>query len=155
MVDVMAAFASLQQAASIAKTLVGINEAVAVNSKAIELQQIIIDAQGKILGSREEILKMAQEIADLKKLVAEREDLAARYEKVTPYESTRVYKLKDDDAARQGFFCPCCFEHKKQAITLQGGPVTLVCPVCHGTYDIAPDNTNYDSLYRAIPSGGY
>lgn len=94
----------------------------------IELKQMIVNLQG-------EIVNLVQERNELREQVGELEN-ALKIKKSLTFEDNAYWVVKEDKA-REGPFCPACWDSKNQLIHLvdAGGSYSpFVCPSCKMHY---------------------
>lgn len=69
--ELSALMTSLKGAKDLAETMVGLRDAPAFQSKAIEFQSLILDAQSRAFSAQEERTSLVEQIRQLEKRVAE------------------------------------------------------------------------------------
>ncbi|MGI4819467.1 MAG: hypothetical protein ACRYFE_13230 [Janthinobacterium lividum] len=119
MTDIPLAVGSLQAALDIAKSLVGIRDQAMVQSRVIELNQIILQAQEEATDAREERNNLRRKIYTLEQEIANHNEWrkeAALYELKDMGQGVVLYVRKANDQPNH-ILCPNCFSvHKKSFV---------------------------------------
>lgn len=141
MIDAISgAWSSLSAAKDIAKGLMDIKEAAAVNTKAVELTSAILDIQDKLFLARTERDTLQARIRELEAKLAEADDWEAQksqYRLVSIHDGCHVYIENGQEPNRLNpppYYCPTCFINR-QLVTLQSPTRTAIrrhykCAVC-------------------------
>jgi hypothetical protein len=135
------AVSSLKTASEIAKTLVGLKDGQALQSKVAELNGIILSAQSSALAAQSSQFTLLQRVSELEKDIARFEAWSTekqRYE-LKELGSSFAYAVKE--VSRNGEpahkICAACYQHGTKSI-LQLAPQSVVhtkprdwfCPEC-------------------------
>lgn len=133
------AITGLKTATDIAKGLIGINTAVEVNAKAIELQRALISALADAVRAQETQSALTEEIRNLKRQLAHNEEFAAdmkRYKLNVPWPGSTVYALDAEmsNGEPAHYLCPNCYQAKKksilQTVRVENNFLAFACPSC-------------------------
>lgn len=143
MVDVATisgAVSSLQTAAQIAKSLIGLRDTAMIQGKVIELQSAILAAQSSALTAQSEqstlierIRELEKKIADLEAWETEKERYALR--EISPGAIAYLVKASAQGSEPVHAICTNCYQHGRKSI-LQwfvggfGTDATFDCPSC-------------------------
>lgn len=155
MVD-MASFASaissLKTAGDIAKALVGLHDAQAIQSKVIELNGIILSAQQGALAAQSDQFTLLERVRNLEAQIVKLEAWNAeknRYELTEVGTGVFTHVLKASMKGAQPIHCICseCFERGHKSVLQWAGnlygSVTLKCPKCKTEITASEDHPNY------------
>lgn len=115
------AISSLQAAGDIAKSMIGLRDAAAIQGKVIELQSVILAAQTSALSAQaeqsallERIRRLEKEVADVKAWDTEKQ----RYELKEIVSGNFAYALKEGASPSEPAhkICAKCYQHGKKSI---------------------------------------
>jgi DNA-directed RNA polymerase subunit RPC12/RpoP len=142
MVDIFAikgAIDGLKAARDIAKTAIGLRDAVMLQSKVIELNDVILSAQSSALDAQAEQLAMAKRIDDLERQIAQTEAWdreKVRYQLTELPPGVLVYAVKEEARGIEPphYVCANCFEQRRKSFLNKDesnhGQTKLHCPAC-------------------------
>jgi hypothetical protein len=133
---------SLQSAVEIAKALIGLRDAAAIQGKMIELQGVIMSAQASALTAQADQFTLLNKVRELEKQMAQFEDWKAkrqRYELkvVSPGAFAYVVKPEVQGTEPAHWLCAACFHNHEKYILQSLGRMpsdphsrTWKCPNC-------------------------
>ncbi len=136
--SIQAAIGGLQAAGNIAKSMINIRDATALQSKTIELQQAILAAQDSALTAKSAQASLIDRISDLEEEVARMKAWDAekdRYELTDLGNGKFAYSLKEqtDSTEPSHKICANCYNHNEKSIlqseTRNPGRINVL--VCH------------------------
>lgn len=142
MVDVSAiagTVSALKGAMDIAKAMIGLSNAQAIQVKVIELNAIILDAQRSAFSANEERAALIEKISQLEKKLAGVEAWETekqRYKPVDAGDGNIAYILKPTmrDGEPPHYICANCYQQGKASILAHmhthGMGDLLTCPLC-------------------------
>lgn len=110
--DIPMSLTALSQAFNISKTLFDIRDATVLNTKVIELQRAILDAQEQALTVQEARLELIKKIREL-------EEKCSKLQGIEGLEWEKPYYWLGKEGTKDGPFCQCCYDTKKELIRLQ------------------------------------
>lgn len=137
--SISAAVTSLKAAGDVAKGLIGLHTMAEVQSKAIELNQMIIDAQHQIFAPNAAQTALVERVRELEKEIASMEAWDGqkdRYQMCIPFSGTTVYALKKSmsNGEPPHYICANCYESRKRSILQNSkdkeGWTLFLCPGC-------------------------
>ena len=155
------ALESLKTAYDMAKAMLNLREAAAVQGRIIELQEAILSAQDSAIAAQHDQFSLLETIRELEKQKAELEAWDAekdKYELTAIEQENRagkilVYVLKEEAGGSEPkhYLCPRCYQEKRKSIlqpeTLDIGQVNvLVCQSCGGELNLK--GIRYESYAR-------
>lgn len=130
MADLFAALTGLNNAVTIARTLVGIRDEVKLNSAVIDLQNTIIDAQSKVLSAQQEHMEKDKVIETLEAQIKSLQDWSSErdnYQLVRmTFNGVHVYIPKTHSGRFETALklCPSCFQKGNKSILQDNFPGT-------------------------------
>jgi glycerol-3-phosphate responsive antiterminator len=128
------AVTSLKTASDIVKTLIGLKETNAIQTKVVELNGIILSAQSSALAAQSNQFTLLQRVSNLEKEIASLEAWNTekqRYALTEIVPGVFTYRLKPEMSNGEPMhqICAACYQHGKPSI-LQKLGLTLKCPEC-------------------------
>lgn len=164
MLDMIASgLTALTSARDIAKSIAGLKQDVAVQTKASELLSVIADAQSSLIEAQATILQLQNDLRDTTDKLSRRGEFErrfAKYRAVTPYPGCLLYQPIGVDAdLPQHYICPKCVEdHQIYALQLHSDRLRQLeyfCPSCKNTY-LAEENPHYEERRtKALPDARF
>ena len=136
---IASALSSLKAATDIAKTMIGLRDAQAMQAKVIELNGQILDAQGSVFAANQERATLIEKVRQLEKQLVDLEAWDAqkdRYQLTDAGDSNFVLILKPEMRGGEPahYICANCYEQRKKAIlqhmNTRGMGDLLSCPLC-------------------------
>jgi hypothetical protein len=137
------AMASLKAASELAQSMLKLEVKAEVQTKVIELQQLILAAQASAMDAREAQQALQERVRLLEEQLRDAtawRDESARYELVEAGKEAFFYVLKSEAAQAEPshYLCPNCFHDSRKSI-LQlfgtgGDTKTYDCPRCKSRY---------------------
>jgi len=142
MSSITAAIGGLKTASDIAQAMVGVRDTALLQSKIIELQQVILSAQSSGIAAQSEQFTLLDRIRNLEEEVTRMETWNAekdRYKLHEVRDGLFTYILKDEEEAAEPShqLCANCFNTQNKKSILQretqavGRAQTLVCLNCN------------------------
>jgi|CXWL01.1.fsa_nt_gi hypothetical protein len=115
------AFTSLQSATQLTKALIGLRDSAMIDSKIIELRDLLIEAQGSTMQAQMTQSALIQEVDALKKQIMDLENWneeKQRYQLITPWPGCFVYALKESCKGGEipHWICEHCYQEGRKSL---------------------------------------
>jgi hypothetical protein len=128
--SVNAVATSLRMAGSIASTLLSLRDEQQMQSKVLELQQLIVSAQSSAIDIQTSQMELLKQVGSLENRIKELEawgEEKARYELVQLNRGPMAYVLKQSEShtVAPHALCPQCFDNGRKSIFQSNGKINV------------------------------